>query len=267
MTSAVSAARCAHAPPSPVAVSPVNGVRLDPLSPTELPATIENLLACGRSHVVHFVPAHSAVLARRDLEYRTLLNGGDLNLVDGASIALALRLFGCPVSRMTGSAALQLLSAWSVEAGVRHYLFGGRPEVVERLRSRLERDHPGIQIVGAESPPFRPLSLNELEAARDRINAAGAQLVWVGLGSPKQDRVAAQLRELGAASVLLCVGAAFDFVSGAKRRAPQWMQRAGLEWLHRLLSEPRRLWHRYLIGNPTFVAGVISDYLRQCRTR
>jgi N-acetylglucosaminyldiphosphoundecaprenol N-acetyl-beta-D-mannosaminyltransferase len=262
LSSAVSARGCAHVPPSPVAVPLVNGVRLDLVAPSELPATIEKLLACGRSHVVHFVPAHPTVLARRDPEYRSLLNGGDVNLVDGASVALALRLSGCRVSRLTGSAALQLLSAWGVKSGVTHYLFGGTPEVVERLRRRLEQDHPGIQIVGAESPPFRRLSLEELEAARDRMNAAGAQLVWIGLGAPKQDYVAAQLRDLGTASVLLCVGAAFDFVSGAKRRAPQWMQRAGLEWLYRLLSEPKRLWHRYLIGNPTFVAGVLWDFVR-----
>jgi N-acetylglucosaminyldiphosphoundecaprenol N-acetyl-beta-D-mannosaminyltransferase len=265
VTSAASAAGCVHVAPSSVPVPLVNGVRLDPVAPSELPATIEKLLACGRSHVVHFVPAHPTVLARRDLEYRALLNDGDLNLVDGASVALALRLFGCRVSRVTGSAALHLLSAWSVEAGVRHYLFGGIPEVVEALRKRLERDHPGIQIVGAESPPFRALSLSELEAARDRMNTAGAQLVWIGLGTPKQDYVATQLRELGTASVLLCVGAAFDFVSGAKGRAPQWMQRTGLEWLHRLIIEPRRLWRRYLIGNSTFVAGVLLDRLRDGR--
>lgn len=265
MTSAVSAAGCAHAPPQRAAVPLVNGVRLDPLSPSELPGAIEKLFACGRSHVVHFVPAHPTVLARDDLEYRTLLNRGDLNLVDGAAVALALRMFGCRAPRTTGSAAFRLLSLWGVDAGVKHYLFGGTPEVVERLRRRLEQDHPGIEIVGAESPPFRELTKNDFEAAVGRMQAAGADLVWVGLGAPKQDWVAERLRELGAAPVTLCVGAAFDFLSGAKRRAPRWMRRAGLEWLHRLLTEPRRLWRRYLIGNSLFVAGVLSDYLRSRR--
>ena len=259
MTSAVSAVPCLHEPPSRASEPLINGVRLDPLPPSELPEAIEKLLACGRSHVVHFLPAHPTVLARRDLEYRTLLNRGELNLIDGASVALALRLLGCRAPRTTGSTAIQVLSASGVETGVRHYLFGGTPEVVERLRSQLEQDHPGIEIVGAESPPFRELGLEDLEAARDRMRAAGANLIWVGLGSPKQDRVAEQLRELGAAPVLLCVGAAFDFVSGARRRAPRWMQRVGLEWLHRLFSEPRRLWRRYLIGNTRFIAGVIYD--------
>jgi N-acetylglucosaminyldiphosphoundecaprenol N-acetyl-beta-D-mannosaminyltransferase len=94
------------------------------------------------------------------------------------------------------------------------------------------------------------------------MQAAHAQLVWLGLGSPKQDRVAERLCELAAAPVLLCVGAAFDFVSGAKRRAPSWMQRAGLEWLYRLVAEPRRLWRRYLVDGPAFVAGVVIDRVR-----
>ena len=259
MTSAATAAPCLHEQPMRAVEPLVNGVRLDPLSERDLPGVIERLLACGRSHVVHFLPAHPLVVARRDPEYRALLNGGDLNLVDGASVALALRLYGRRAPRTTGSGALELLSSWGVQAGVRHYLYGGTPEAVEGLCRRLEQEHPGIEIVGAESPPFREPSAGDLAAARDRMRAAGAQLAWIGLGSPKQDRVAGRLCELGAAPVLLCVGAAFDFVSGEKRRAPQWMQRAGLEWLHRLLSEPRRLWRRYLLGNPAFVAGVLLD--------
>jgi N-acetylglucosaminyldiphosphoundecaprenol N-acetyl-beta-D-mannosaminyltransferase len=266
VTPAVGGAPCLHEPPSRAAEPLINGVRLDPLSPSELPGAIEQLLTCGCSHVVHFLPAHPTVLARRDPEYRAILNRGELNLVDGASVALALRLSGRRAPRTTGSAALQLLAARGVEAGVRHYLFGGTPEVVERLRRQLEQDHPGIEIVGAESPPFRELGMKDLEDARGRIKDAGADLVWVGLGSPKQDRVAEQLCELGAAPVLLCVGAAFDFISGERRRAPRWMQRAGLEWLHRLISEPKRLWRRYLLGNAQFVAGVLSDYLRGRRT-
>jgi N-acetylglucosaminyldiphosphoundecaprenol N-acetyl-beta-D-mannosaminyltransferase len=253
---------CVHTRRSVARPPLVNGVRLDPQSPSELPGTIESLLACGRSHVVHFLPADPTVLARRNAEYRAVLNSGDLNLVDGASVALALRLFGCRAPRTTGSAAMHCLADWSVGRGVKHYLFGGTPEVVRRLRHRLEQDHPGLEIAGAESPPFTELGIEELEAAGERMRCAGSDLVWIGLGSPKQDRVAARLRELDAAPVLLCVGAAFDFVSGAKRRAPGWMQRSGFEWLHRLFSEPRRLGRRYLLGNPAFVAGVVGDYVR-----
>jgi N-acetylglucosaminyldiphosphoundecaprenol N-acetyl-beta-D-mannosaminyltransferase len=240
----------------------INGVRLDPLPPSELPGAVEQLIECERSHVLHFLPVHPMVLARRDSEYRSLLNCGELNLVDGASVAVGLRLAGIRAPRTTGTTALRTLSAWGVGTGIRHYLFGGTPEVVELLRSTLEREYPGIEIVGAESPPFRELTVQDLEQARQRMRAARAQLVWVGLGSPKQDRVAERLCELAAAPVLLCVGAAFDFVSGAKRRAPSWMQRAGLEWLYRLVAEPRRLWRRYLVDGPAFVAGVVIDRVR-----
>jgi N-acetylglucosaminyldiphosphoundecaprenol N-acetyl-beta-D-mannosaminyltransferase len=256
-----SAAPCIH--PAPASAPLVNGVRLDPLPPDELPEVIDRFIACGRSHVVHFVPAHPTVLARRDPEYRSLLNKGDLNVVDGASVALALRLFGCRAHRITGSTALQVLVDAGIERGTKHYLFGGSDQVVRRLRIRLEEDHPGAEIVGADSPPFRELDWEDLEAARDRMRAAGAELVWVGLGSPKQDRVAEQLRGLDVAPVLLCVGAAFDFVSGAKRRAPRWMRALGIEWVFRLAQEPRRLWRRYLIGNTQFLAAVLSDRLRR----
>ena len=262
MTSAVSVSRCTHGPAPTDGLPYVNGVRLEPLAPAELPAKIEEFLECPRSHVVHFIPAHPTVLARRDLEYRAVLNDGDLNLVDGVSVALALRLFGFRAPRTTGSDALELLPRVGLKMGIKHYMFGGTPEVVERLCGRLRQIHPGIEIVGAEAPPFRNLTDDELEAAAERMRAAGADLVWVGLGSPKQDGVAEALRAFEAAPVLLCIGAAFDFVSGAKARAPGWVRAIGMEWLFRLLTEPRRLWRRYLIGNIQFVAGVSADHFR-----
>lgn len=240
----------------------VNRVRLDPVAPDELPGRVAAFLACGRSHVVHFVPAHPTVLARRDDAYREVLNRGALNAVDGASVALAARLHGRRAPRTTGSDALAVLPRWGREDGISHYLYGGAPAVVRRLRERLEREVPGIEIAGAESPPFRDLSDDELEDAAVRIRATGADLLWIGLGSPKQDLVAERLLELEAAPVILCVGAAFDFVAGSKRRAPRWMRSVGLEWLFRLVQEPRRLWRRYLIGNARFVADVLGDVVR-----
>jgi N-acetylglucosaminyldiphosphoundecaprenol N-acetyl-beta-D-mannosaminyltransferase len=149
---------------------------------------------------------------------------------------------------------------------LRHYLFGGTPEALEKLQAELRAEEPRIVIAGVESPPFRELSDAEVAEAAGRMRAAGADAVWVGLGAPKQDVMAARLRDVDAAAAIFCVGAAFDFVAGTVPRAPLWMQRSGLEWLHRLLSEPRRLWRRYLIGNPRFVMGVVWDRLRG-RTR
>jgi N-acetylglucosaminyldiphosphoundecaprenol N-acetyl-beta-D-mannosaminyltransferase len=240
----------------------VNRVRLNPHGPAELPGLVASLLRCGHSHVVHFLPAHPIVLAEQDEAYRTVLNRGDLNLVDGASVAVAILFQGQRTARTTGSDALAILPPWGVGANLKHYLYGGSPEVVGALQERLEEEHPGLDIVGAESPPFRDLSHEELAEAAARIRDAGTDLLWVGLGTPKQDLVAERLRALDAAPVILCVGAAFDFAARIKRRAPGWMQAIGAEWLFRLATEPRRLWRRYLIGNAQFVAAVASDYKR-----
>lgn len=241
----------------------VNTVRFDLLSRDELVERVD-LLAAGRgSSVVRFLPAHPTVIARTDAAYRDILNRSRLNIPDGASVVVALRLLGHRAERLPGSTAFELVCAAGLAADRRHFLYGGTSEVIERLESVLEERHPGLRIVGSEAPPFRAMTPAELDAAAARIRASGADLLWVGLGTPKQDVVAEHLRLQGAAPVILCVGAAFDFISGAKRRAPRWMQRAGLEWLHRLGSEPRRLWRRYLIGNVSFIVGVARDLVRR----
>jgi N-acetylglucosaminyldiphosphoundecaprenol N-acetyl-beta-D-mannosaminyltransferase len=242
----------------------VCGVRFALLSPEALVATVDRFRSCGSSHVVHFCAAHPLTVARSDPAYLDLLNRG-LNVPDGMGVVLALRLIGYRAQRLTGTDALALLCERGIRRGLRHYLFGGAPATVEHLRRNLSRLWPGTQIVGAESPPFRPLDERELGAAAARIRRAGTDVLWIGLGAPKQDRVAEVLREQGSAPAILCVGAAFDFLSGAKRRAPRWMQRSGLEWLHRLSSEPVRLWRRYLIGNVVFARGVLVDYARRER--
>lgn len=244
----------------------VNGVRIDPVTPAQFVAFVESYLACGRSHVLHFCAAHPTVEARRDRAYRDLLNRGDLNLPDGLPVAWAARLSGRPgADRLPGTDGLHLVVRWGLDRGLRHFLYGSRPETLHLMEHRLRESYPGIVIAGAESPPFRPLTDAEMRESAHRMRDAGAEAVWVGLGAPKQDLVGERLRDLEAAPAIFCVGAAFDFVAGVKRRAPDWMQRSGLEWLHRLLSEPGRLWRRYLIGNPRFAAGVLADRIRNGR--
>jgi N-acetylglucosaminyldiphosphoundecaprenol N-acetyl-beta-D-mannosaminyltransferase len=245
----------------------VNGVRLDPVSRTELGERIAEFLNCGSSHVVHFCAAHPTVVARQNQAYRDLLNRGDLNVPDGMPVAWALRLFGCAADRLAGADAMSFLCEWGVERNIRHYLFGSTPAVVARLQTTLEARVPGIHIVGAESPPFRPLTDEEWAGATARIRRAQADLLWVGLGAPKQDPVGQRLRLLDAAPAILCVGAAFDFVSGARKRAPVWMQRSGLEWFHRWIREPKRLAGRYVIGNSSFAAQVAHDYVLRRTSR
>jgi N-acetylglucosaminyldiphosphoundecaprenol N-acetyl-beta-D-mannosaminyltransferase len=244
----------------------VNGVRIDPVTPEEFLGAVDSFLSCGRSHVAHFCSAHPTTEARGDGSYRDLLNRGDLNLPDGAAVAWASRLSGTPAKRLSGTEGFREVVHWGANRGLRHYLYGGSPETLGLLQEKLREEEPRIEIAGAESPPFRALSDAEVAEAAARMRAARADAVWVGLGAPKQDLMAARLRDLDAAPAIFCVGAAFDFVAGTVKRAPGWMQRAGLEWLYRLLAEPRRLWRRYLVGNPRFVAGVVLDRLRG-RTR
>ena len=237
-------------------------MRIDAITPEGFLGSLSTFLACGHSHVVHFCAAHPTVEARHDPDYRQILNTGALNVPDGMPVAWAARIFGSKTERLAGADGMHLAALWGVDRGLRHYLYGGTPETLERLRSGLEEAYPGILIVGSESPPFRPLTDEEIGTSARRMQEAGAQALWIGLGAPKQDLMAYRFRILHAAPAILCVGAAFDFVAGTMKRAPSWMRRYGLEWAYRLLSEPRRLWRRYLIGNPRFVIGVARDRLR-----
>jgi N-acetylglucosaminyldiphosphoundecaprenol N-acetyl-beta-D-mannosaminyltransferase len=149
------------------------------------------------------------------------------------------------------------LSAQAVEKGWTSYFYGGGVGVPDLLADRLAERFPGFRTVGTHSPPFRELSLEEDQAIVEAINLADPDLVWVGLSTPKQERwMASHINRLDAL-VLLGVGAAFDINTGLVRRAPQWMQRSGLEWLFRLGTEPRRLWRRYLRNNPAFAARIL----------
>ena len=155
--------------------------------------------------------------------------------------------------RVCGSDLLDAMCALAVQRGHRHYFYGGSPHVVEQLVSGLTQRYPGLVIAGYRSPPFRPLSAEEDAADVAAINSACPDFVWVGLGMPKQEKwMAAHVGRIEA-TALIGVGAAFDFHAGTKPRGPRWMQRSGLEWLFRLISEPRRLAGRYLIDNTIFL--------------
>jgi N-acetylglucosaminyldiphosphoundecaprenol N-acetyl-beta-D-mannosaminyltransferase len=149
--------------------------------------------------------------------------------------------------------------------GNRFYLYGGRPAALATLREVLPARYPGLQLAGAAEAPFRALTDEEADRTAAAINASGADVVWVGLGVPLQEKWMAAMRERLEAPVLVGVGAAFDFHAGLKRQAPDLLQRAGLEWAFRLSQEPRRLWRRYLHYNPRFVAGFARQLLQHQR--
>jgi len=145
--------------------------------------------------------------------------------------------------------------------GVRHFFYGTTAATLSALCDRLTRQFPKIVIAGVHAPPFRPLSAEEERQAADLINAAAPDIVWVGLGTPKQDFWVARMRPVLNAPALIAVGAAFDFHSGRVRQAPRWMMRCGLEWFYRFCREPRRLGRRYLVGNAVFLWLILRQWL------
>lgn len=205
---------------------------------------------------------HGVMLCQRDPHLRQIHDNADLVTPDGMPIVWMSRFHGLNwVDRVYGPDLMRLFTHYSVQRGYRHYFYGGNPGVPEELAERLQRQSPGLQIAGLYSPPFRPLTPVEDEAIVQAINAACPDIVWVGLSTPKQELWIWEHRERLEAPILIGVGAAFDFLSGRKRQAPYWMQRRGLEWVFRLVTEPRRLWKRYLINNPLFIVLVIQQIL------
>ena len=211
---------------------------------------------------VHFANAYNVALAERDGSYRELVNSGDAVFSDGVPVVWAgKRLHADAASNWTRVYGPDVMSGVlnaSSESGPRHYLLGGSPETLAALREEISRRWPNALVVGWDSPPFGEWSEQEIASRDDRIRRSGATLVWVGLGTPKQDWEVSRLaRSLPVTA--LAVGAAFDFLAGTKEQAPVWMQRSGLEWSYRLAREPRRLAKRYLWGNPMFVASVLRN--------
>jgi N-acetylglucosaminyldiphosphoundecaprenol N-acetyl-beta-D-mannosaminyltransferase len=213
---------------------------------------------------------HGIVTAQHSDAMMNALRGAWLNFPDGAPVAwLMRRLDRRGARRIAGPDLMPLVIEAGQEDGLRHFLFGSTPEVLEHLKRRLHERYPECIIAGAISPPFRVLSDDENARIAEQIVASGADVVWVGLGLPKQDEWLHRSADLFAPAVGLGVGAAFDFLAGTKPRAPLWVQEAGFEWLHRLMSEPRRLGRRYAVTNSEFLAlagiAISQKYVRAAR--
>ena len=230
------------------------GVGAMPLDLDKAVAMLEQWRIERRREYVCLISVHGLVVAQRDPTIRSALNHCGLAAEDGMPLVWWSRLTGfSQARRVCGSDLLDEVCASGVSRKYRHYFYGASPRVLELLVDRLQRRHPGLIVAGYRSPPFRPLTLAEQADDIAAINEARPDFVWVGLGMPKQERW--MVEHLGKidATALLGVGAAFDFHAGTKPRAPIWMQRSGLEWLFRLLTEPRRLAHRYVIDNALFI--------------
>lgn len=246
--------------------TPVLGVGVSLVDIPSALLRIERWVADGEPNYVCVTGVHGVMESQRDPDLRAIHNRAGMVVPDGMPLVWIARRRGHRfVDRVYGPDLMLASCAASERTGHRHFLYGGAEGVPELLRDRLVERFPFLQVVGTLSPPFRPLTEAEDEDVVRRIHDSGADLVWVGLSTPKQERwMAAHVGRLRA--VQLGVGAAFDFHAGLKTQAPPWMQRAGLEWLYRLLSEPRRLGPRYLRNNPAFLWRLAMEGLRGGRT-
>jgi N-acetylglucosaminyldiphosphoundecaprenol N-acetyl-beta-D-mannosaminyltransferase len=238
------------------------GVRVSAINMPMALNTIEGWIGSGTPHYVCATGVHGVMESQRDESLMAIHNRAGLVTPDGMPLVWLSRLRGLKhVTRVYGPDLMLALCERSLERGWRHFFYGGGAGVPELLAERLRARFPGLEVAGTFSPPFRPLTDDEDARAVERFKATAPDIVWVGLSTPKQERwMASHVGRIGAA-VLIGVGAAFDFHAGLKRQAPAWMQHAGLEWLFRLLTEPRRLWRRYLRNNPSFVIRAIGQSL------
>jgi N-acetylglucosaminyldiphosphoundecaprenol N-acetyl-beta-D-mannosaminyltransferase len=218
-------------------------------------ATVLERVGSGRGGYSCLCGVHGIVTAQHSDSLMDALHGAWLNFPDGAPVAWLMRRMGAGrARRVAGPDLMPRVIEAGQDAGLRHYLYGSTPEVLERLEERLLERFPRALIAGRMSPPFRELSDEEHDRITAEISAAGADVVWVGLGLPKQDEWLRRNATRIAPAVGLGVGAAFDFLSETKPRAPKWARDVGLEWLHRLVTEPRRLARRYAVTNTEFLA-------------
>ncbi|MHB1144118.1 MAG: WecB/TagA/CpsF family glycosyltransferase [Thiobacillus sp.] len=247
----------------------VLGAQIDALSWNDALARLLGWAHARESRCVAICNVHVVVSASRDAAYRDIINGADMATPDGAPVAWMLRRQGfAGQPRISGPDLMWALCERAAAEGISIYCYGSTEATLALLERRLREAFPKLRVT-TESPPFRALTPAEDAAVVDRINTSGVGIVFVGLGCPKQERWMAEHRgcdaldggPLRVKAVMIGVGAAFDFHAGTVRRAPAWMRDNGLEWLHRLASEPGRLWKRYLVTNTLFILGAARQLL------
>lgn len=245
----------------------VIGTHVDAIDWADCLERIRVWAAHGESRAVVHCNVHSLVTARHEPTFARAVRAADLVTPDGAPVAWCLRRLGFGgQERISGPDLMWKCCELCAYERLPVFLYGGSRETLGRLRLRLSREFPGLPLAGWHSPPFRSMSETENTLAADAIGRSGARVVFVGLGCPKQEQwIAAQRGRIS--GVMLGVGAAFDFHAGVTPRAPHWMRARGLEWLHRLLQEPRRLGRRYLVTNTLFMAYLAEESLRRQRRK
>jgi N-acetylglucosaminyldiphosphoundecaprenol N-acetyl-beta-D-mannosaminyltransferase len=224
------------------------GVGLHPMRFAAAVDLMERWIAERLPRSVCFPGSDMLAACQRNPRLRTALNTADLTATDGMMLVRLCRFWGAAdAERVYGPDVMLELCRRSASRGHRHFFYGGAPGVVTTLATRLQQQFPGLSVVGTCSPPFRPLTEQELAEDIRLINDSQADVVWIGLGAPKQELWIADNRSRLRAPLVLAVGAAFDFHAGSVRQAPRWIREAGGEWFFRLCTQPRRLWRRYVV--------------------
>ena len=241
----------------------VLGVRVHLVQMSQVLGIIERWIdQRGSCRYIVATQMHGIMEARRDLGFKEILNSADLFVPDGFSLKLAARLRGISLKKRVPGPDLCLEGCrLAAERGYRVFFYGDTEETLEALVTSLKDRFPDLEIAGVHSPPFRPLTEEEDAQEITLINDSGADIVWVGLGLPKQERWMFEHREMLNAHVLIGVGAAFKFMSGQVRRAPPWVGDRGFEWLWRFIQEPRRVWRRVMVDGPHFLICVALESL------
>lgn len=229
-----------------------------PVSAIDLKRTCSLVRGWSRDGIGRYIcvrDVHGVMLAKRDTLLAEIHEHASLVVPDGMPLVWLGKIRGYDIGRTAGA---DLFEAMMTHTQLRHYFYGGAEGVATELASVTGRKYPAAIITGVETPPYRALSAEELDVLSDRIRIASPDIVWIGLSTPRQEYLMAELSKRVPAT-LIGIGAVYDFATERVKRAPRWMQRSGLEWLHRLWSNPRRLWRRYLILAPQFVWAVILE--------
>ena len=242
----------------------VLGVDLSAINMNRALDLAESWIATGRSAYICMTGVHGVMEAQSNECLRGVLNGAFINAPDGMPMSWVGWLQGHrQMDRVYGPDFMANLCRLSVSKGYRHYLYGGQPGVAQALKAALQNRFPGLQVVGTYTPPFRALTQDEEASLLDDVANAKPDILWVGLSTPKQECFMAEYVDRLRVPLLVGVGAAFDFHTGRIDDAPAWMKRTGLQWLHRLLQDPGRLWKRYLRNNPSFVWRITLQFFKQ----
>lgn len=241
----------------------VLGVKVSAVDMQSALRLADEWVMAGEPGYICFTGVHGVMEARGDVEFCSILNHAVINAPDGMPMTWVGRLQALrQMDRVFGPDFMLSLCALSVKRGYRHFLYGGRPGVAERLSEALRAKFPGLQVVGTYTPPFRSLTADEEVGLIAQVHESKPHILWVGLSTPKQERFMAQYLNQLQVPLLAGVGAAFDFHTGQIRDCSAWVKRAGLQWLHRLLQDPRRLWKRYLRNNPAFLWHIAWQFVR-----